>query len=210
MDAIMSFLPLGDQNSMTSASQTFYQWYCRPIIIQKCINLILTSSKMNVAMATIDSNTAINSDHTPVMVSVLLHNRLEQVTTQMYTLATCTFALHKLEQDHVVSHFRTKIYKQLANNVPSASGVDRVRNTILHATGGLLKPTGHKQDSEAVGTAQHYTHKTIKVTNFMKRCIGRGEEVQVTQNMLQLTKAPSWARCELPKWWSPGMATKYL
>ncbi len=39
----------------------------------------------------------------------------------------------------------------MAHNNPDASGIDRVWVAIQNAAKTLLKPMGHKQDSEAVG-----------------------------------------------------------
>lgn len=72
MDMIMSLLPPWDRNNMSSASCAYYQCYCCPVIIQKCIDLILASPRIRLAAATIDTNTAIDSDHTPVTLSIPL------------------------------------------------------------------------------------------------------------------------------------------
>jgi hypothetical protein len=74
----------------------------------------------------------------------------------------------------------------------------------------VLPLIDHKRDSKAIGIAQQYTHKSIKVVNHIKHCLARNTNTHTTCNMLQLTSAPEWARCPLPRSGNMAMLVEYL
>ncbi len=183
------------------------------VVVQKHIDLLLVGHGIDVAAATIDAGTAIDSNHTPITVSIPLNCILDKSTDPKYRSATRVFMLQKLDNSSTRNKYGVKLNASLAayaRDSPSVGAVDMVSMAARAAAKDLLRPSSHRADGKAVGIARHYMHKTIKVANYVKGCIAREGTIEVTRNMRQLVTAPEWARCPLPLVGAPHMVTDYL
>ncbi len=200
LDLIMSFLPTIDRARVSGASWVFYERYHRVVIQQKHIDLILVSAGTEIATAHIAHDLAIESDHAPALLSIHLTRVNAPGAVLKHKSATRQFSSSQLDYAATRSKFLERVRSLLAacNHGTQTGRAQSVCDAVAKAAAEVLYPVGHKKEGVAVGIARRYSHKAIKVVNYVKRCLAQGGSVPVTRNMRQLAEAPDWVRCPLP------------
>jgi exonuclease III len=211
LDHIMTFLPPVDRVRLASSGRVFHDRYRRPVIQQKRIDLILVSSEIRIAAAHVAHDVAIDSDHAPVLLSVPLSAGDMTPAVQEYKSATKKFSSNRLTNNSTRNKFLAGVNAALTEvSCSSADRIGAVGRAMAKAASVVLPLLDHRRDSELVGVARRYAHKTIKVVNHVKRCMAQNVDVPVTRNMLQLAEAPNWARCPLPNGNDAAASLEYL
>lgn len=170
------------------------------VIQQKHIDLVLVSVGTDIATAHISHDLAIKSDHAPALLSIHLHDGNTQPAVLRHKSATQQFTTGQLDNTATKSRFLEHVHTLLAacHQDPPMGHTQSVHNTMAKAATEILYPAHHRKEGEAVGITRWYTHKAIKVVNYVKHCLMQGDSVPITCNMMQLTEVPDWARCPLP------------
>ena len=206
LNHITSYLPKEDCLRLQKTCMALHKKLHKKCMTMSRLDYILTSKNITTENTIIDHSGHINSDHDPVFTHIPLTPLSYAQTTPQETQKTNKYASHKLQHKQTQAKFQQDITTSLQNipqplpTTPSKK-IKWVTHLIQEWCNTNIpknkKKETHKRNNE-MGQLRRYLKKTIKAHRHIAHLITKNSPPTLTKTIIELSRAPSWAKIPLP------------